>query len=103
MRLIQDFQKPETLSNQLFTDQVHFCCLDKKAVDEIRLLILRHSPSRAHGLILFLMQSINWAVSLFLFHLSFFSLSDLVRWSSARKQRSSLFKHCFYSADTLTG
>ncbi|MEQ2246502.1 hypothetical protein ILYODFUR_039176 [Ilyodon furcidens] len=32
------------------------------------------------------MQSISWAVSLFLFHLSFFSLSDLVRWSSARKQ-----------------
>ncbi|MEQ2297804.1 hypothetical protein AMECASPLE_038469 [Ameca splendens] len=32
------------------------------------------------------MQSISWAVSLFIFHLSFFSPSNLVRWSSARKQ-----------------
>ncbi|MED6250082.1 hypothetical protein ATANTOWER_024385 [Ataeniobius toweri] len=48
------------------------------------------------------MQSISWAVSLFLFHLSFFSPSDLVRWSSARKQPQFLLQHCLYSASAFT-
>ncbi|MEQ2229906.1 hypothetical protein ILYODFUR_023771, partial [Ilyodon furcidens] len=47
----------------LFIDHVHFCYLDKKVLNEIRFFILRHSPSKGNGSILFLMQSISWAVS----------------------------------------
>ncbi|MEQ2242002.1 hypothetical protein ILYODFUR_031267 [Ilyodon furcidens] len=67
MKLFQDFQKPETWSNQPFTDQVHFCCLDIKALDEIRFLILRHSPFWAHGLLLYVKAVDQWGCVFVLF------------------------------------